>query len=47
MIAVIQRVSGASVKIDGRAKAQIEKGLVVLIGIEETDSEEDVEWLSA
>ena len=47
MIAVIQRVSGASVKIDGLAKAQIEKGLVVLIGIEETDSEDDVEWLSA
>src|SRR5260221_12276858 len=47
MIDVIQPVSGASVKIDGLAKAQIEKGLVVLIGIEETDSEEDVEWLSA
>jgi D-tyrosyl-tRNA(Tyr) deacylase len=47
MIAVIQRVSGASVTIKGRVKAQMEKGLLVLIGVEEADNEEDIEWLSA
>ena len=47
MIAVIQRVSSASVLIEGRVKAQIKKGLLVLLGIEEADGQEDVEWLSA
>ena len=47
MIAVVQRVSSASVLIEGKVKAKIEKGLVVLLGIEEADGEEDVEWLSA
>ena len=47
MIAVIQRVSSASVAIEGRVKAQIEKGLLVLLGIEEADNNEDIEWLSA
>ena len=47
MIAVIQRVSSASVLIEGRVKAQIEKGLLVLIGIEEADNSEDIDWLSA
>ena len=47
MIAVIQRVSSASVKIEGSVKAQIGKGLVVLVGIEETDNDEDIAWLSA
>jgi len=47
MIAVIQRVSSASVKIGGSVKAQIAKGLVVLVGIEETDKDEDIAWLSA
>ena len=46
MIAVIQRASGASVKINGNIKSSIEKGLVVLLGIEETDGDEDIEWLS-
>jgi D-aminoacyl-tRNA deacylase len=46
MIAVIQRVSEASVKIDGTLKARINKGLVVLLGIEEADGHEDIEWLS-
>ena len=45
MIAVIQRVSEASVKIEGDIKAKIDKGLVVLLGIEEADAEEDIEWL--
>src|SRR5258706_5874488 len=47
MIAVIQRVSSASVLIEGKVKAQIEKGLLVLIGIEEADNSEDIEWLAA
>ena len=46
MIAVIQRVSSASVSIEGRVRAQIAKGLLVLVGIEEADNEEDIEWLS-
>jgi len=46
MRAVIQRVSEASVAIDGRAKAAIKNGLLVLLAIEETDSAEDMEWLS-
>lgn len=46
MIAVIQRASEASVKINGAFKAQIGRGLVVLLGIEEADQEEDIEWLS-
>jgi D-aminoacyl-tRNA deacylase len=47
MIAVIQRAKDASVEINGNIKAKIEKGLVVLLGIEEADNDEDVEWLSA
>ena len=47
MIAVIQRVSQASVVIEGRTKSQIQKGLLVLLGIEEADGDEDVDWLSA
>ena len=42
---VIQRVSKADVKIDGFEKASINDGLLVLLGIEETDTEEDIEWL--
>jgi D-aminoacyl-tRNA deacylase len=45
MIAVIQRVSESSVKIDGAIKGQIGMGLMVLLGIEEADSAEDSEWL--
>jgi D-tyrosyl-tRNA(Tyr) deacylase len=44
--AVIQRVSEASVTIGGKVKASIGSGLLVLIGIEETDSQADIEWLS-
>jgi D-tyrosyl-tRNA(Tyr) deacylase len=47
MIAVIQRVSGSSVVIDHREHAQIAKGLLVLVGIEEADGPEDIEWLAA
>jgi D-tyrosyl-tRNA(Tyr) deacylase len=46
MIAVIQRAKEASVEINGIKKAQIEKGLVVLLGIEDADNNEDIEWLS-
>ncbi|PWT72858.1 MAG: D-tyrosyl-tRNA(Tyr) deacylase [Bacteroidetes bacterium] len=46
MRAVIQRVSEASVTIDGRIKSAIGPGLLVLLGIEDADSEEDIKWLS-
>jgi len=46
MRAVIQRVNKASVTIEGKINAQIEKGLLVLIGIEDDDTAEDIEWLS-
>jgi D-tyrosyl-tRNA(Tyr) deacylase len=47
MIAVIQRVATASVEIDGNIKAQIQIGLLVLVGIEEADVQEDIDWLAA
>jgi D-tyrosyl-tRNA(Tyr) deacylase len=46
MRAVIQRVSEASVSIGGHTRAAIQRGLVVLLAVEETDSAEDIEWLS-
>lgn len=46
MIAVIQRVSESSVKIDGEIKGTIGQGLMVLLGIEEADNAEDITWLS-
>ena len=46
MRAVIQRVSKASVTIDGKINAQIERGLLILVGIEDADTAEDIEWLS-
>ena len=42
---VIQRVSRASVTIEGTVKSAIEKGYLILIGVCEEDTEEDVEWL--
>jgi D-aminoacyl-tRNA deacylase len=45
MRAVIQRVSEASVKVDGKINGAIGNGLLVLMGIEDTDSAEDIEWL--
>ncbi|HAC24861.1 MAG TPA: D-tyrosyl-tRNA(Tyr) deacylase [Cytophagales bacterium] len=47
MIAVVQRVSHSSVVIDGRMQSQIGLGLLVLVGIEEADGLEDIEWLAA
>ena len=46
MRAVIQRVSNASVKIDNKIKGEIHKGLLVLLGIETGDGEDDIEWLA-
>jgi D-aminoacyl-tRNA deacylase len=46
MKAVIQRVSRASVTIDGKIHSAIQKGLLILLGIEDADSKEDIEWLS-
>ena len=46
MIAVIQRVSEASVVINQLCKARIDRGLVVLLGIEDADTVEDIEWLA-
>lgn len=46
MRAVVQRVSKASVSIDGKVKSAIENGLLVLVGIEDSDTQEDVDWLA-
>lgn len=45
MKAVIQRVSEASVKVDGKTAGEIGNGLLLLIGIDETDEKTDAEWL--
>ena len=47
MRAVIQRVSMASVTINNKVKSSIESGLLVLLGIEDADRDEDIEWLSS
>lgn len=47
MKVVIQRVSEAAVKIDGSVYGSIESGLVILVGIEHSDTNEDVEWLAS
>lgn len=46
MRAVIQRVSKADVTIEGQVKAAIGGGLLVLVGIEDADTTQDIEWLS-
>lgn len=45
MKVVIQRVSSASVTIDTKIVADIQKGLLVLVGIEDADNQEDIDWL--
>jgi D-tyrosyl-tRNA(Tyr) deacylase len=45
MKVVIQRVSSASVTIDNKIVADIQKGLLVLVGIEDADTQEDINWL--
>lgn len=42
---VIQRVSRASVSISGKVKSSIGKGFLILVGVEESDTENDAEWL--
>jgi D-tyrosyl-tRNA(Tyr) deacylase len=46
MRAVVQRVSESSVVIDGKPKASIGKGLLVLLAVEDVDTDEDIEWLA-
>lgn len=45
MRVVIQRVQHASVTIDGNLTSKIGKGLLILVGIEDRDTQEDIEWL--
>ena len=45
MRVVIQRVSEASVSINGNIKSKINRGLLILLGIEEADTKEDIGWL--
>ncbi len=47
MRALIQRVSEASVVIGGRTKGKIDTGLLILLGIEEDDAKDDIDWLVA
>lgn len=47
MRVIIQRVKDASVTIDGVVKSSIGSGLLILLGIEEADSKEDIDWLVA
>ena len=46
MRAVIQRVAEACVKVDGRVTGSIGKGLLILVGIEDADTQEDIDWLT-
>ena len=46
MRAVVQRVSRASVTVEGKTISSIENGLLVLLGIEDADGKEDIDWLS-
>ena len=46
MRVTIQRVSQASVKVDNKIVSSISKGLLILLGIEDEDNKEDVEWLT-
>lgn len=47
MKAVIQRVSSCSVTIDNKVVANIQKGLLVLVGFEDADNKEDINWLTS
>jgi D-aminoacyl-tRNA deacylase len=46
MRVVIQRVTDASVKVDGEIRGEVGPGLLVLMGVEDADGEEDIEWMS-
>jgi D-tyrosyl-tRNA(Tyr) deacylase len=45
MKVVLQRVTSASVTVEDKIVGEIQKGIVVLVGIEEADSQEDIDWL--
>ena len=45
MRVVLQRVKHASVTIDGKLFSKIEKGMLILLGIEDTDTQADIDWL--
>ena len=47
MKAVIQRVSSSSVTIDSKIVAEIQNGLLILVGIEDADNQEDISWLTS
>lgn len=47
MKAVIQRVTSASVTIDSKIVAEIQNGLLILVGIEDADNQEDINWLTS
>lgn len=47
MRAVIQRVSNAKVEIEGVVKGSVNQGLLVFIGIEDADNQDDIEWISS
>ena len=46
MRTVVQRVRFASVNIDGKEKSRIEQGLLLLLGVEDADNQDDIEWLT-
>ena len=46
MRAVLQRVTEASVKVDGKITGSIKEGLLILVGIEDADTDEDIDWLT-
>jgi len=46
MRAVIQRVTNASVKVDGKVTGAIDEGLLILVGVEDADTQEDIDWLT-
>ncbi|MDR2123105.1 MAG: D-tyrosyl-tRNA(Tyr) deacylase [Flavobacteriaceae bacterium] len=46
MRVIIQRVTEASVKVEGEIKGKISQGLLVLLGVEDSDKQEDIDWLS-
>ncbi|MFW5781327.1 MAG: D-aminoacyl-tRNA deacylase [Bacteroidota bacterium] len=46
MRAVIQRIEMATVETEGKVLSQVKQGLLILLGIEETDRDEDIDWLT-
>jgi D-aminoacyl-tRNA deacylase len=47
MRVVIQRVTTASVKVDGEIRGEVGPGLLVLMGVEDADGDQDIEWMSS